>query len=73
MKLKKSAILSDIFGTYNIKIVDDTGSPRNVVDVLEDLYLKINSQEYSRIMKKISETEATEGHIFDEARNRSYQ
>jgi hypothetical protein len=64
--------LEDIFNFYNIKIFDNNEC-RNVVDVLEDMFLKINTTEYAALMEKISLIESREGYIFDRARKREYK
>lgn len=67
-----SLILSDIFKEHGIELYKD-GQIRNLIDILEDLYLRVNGHEYDRIMQKISEIEKLQGHIFDQARNRPYK
>jgi hypothetical protein len=64
--------LEEIFYSFNVKLFDGE-KHRHVVDVLEDLFLKLNAQEYQLLMQSISRTESKEGHIFDQARNRPYQ
>ncbi len=64
--------LEDIFNFYNIKIFDQNEC-RNVIDVLEDMFLKINTTEYAALMEKVSLIESREGHIFDQARKREYK
>jgi hypothetical protein len=64
--------LEEIFNFYNIKIFEGQEC-RNVVDVIEDIFLKINSTEYTNLIEKVSLTESREGHIFDKARNRAYK
>lgn len=64
--------LLNIFKDHGIELIKD-GKIRNVIDVLEDLYLKISTDEYNRIIQRISETEQSEGHIFDRARNKPYE
>lgn len=65
-------ILESLLQSFGIEIYKDN-EVRNVVDVLEDLYLKISPEEYHRIVQEIASTEAKQGHIFDQARNRPYQ
>jgi hypothetical protein len=72
MKGNNQLELVDIFKKYNVLLTSGEGF-RNIIDVLEDLYLKISSAEYEAIIKTIADTESTKGHIFDKARNRPYQ
>jgi hypothetical protein len=65
-------ILFDLLKEHGIELAKN-GKIRNPVDVLEDFYLKISTDEYTSIIKKISETESIEGHIFDQARNKPYE
>jgi hypothetical protein len=69
---KKDLILSNILSQYNISLVEADGL-RSVVDFLEDFFLKINIDEYQKIMQDIAQAESIEGHIFDQARNRPYK
>jgi hypothetical protein len=81
MKLKKSKLivyfkekkmtLEQIFKKYGIRIFNEEQQPRNIIDVLEDLYLKISPIEFSRIMFEISEEEKY-SNIFNNARGRTY-
>lgn len=64
--------MQDIFEKHNIKIVHENTS-RDAVDILEDLYLKINGEEWNRIVQEIATVESTSGSIFDLARNRPYK
>jgi hypothetical protein len=64
--------LEEIFSFYNIKIFEGN-QQRHVIDVIEDMFLKINSTEYADLMKRVSLTESREGHIFDQARKRAYK
>jgi hypothetical protein len=63
--------LKERFEKYKINIFNEQHELRNVVDVLEDLYLKISPAEFSRIMYEISEEEKY-SNIFDKARGRKY-
>lgn len=67
-----NSYLKDILSKYNINIVSK-GTVRNSVDVLEDLYLKINGDEWNKIVEEIAKTESIEGPIFDQARDRLYK
>jgi hypothetical protein len=64
--------LEDIFGSLGIRLLDNN-EYRHVVDVLEDLFLKLNSKEYMILMENIAKTESAHGHIFDMARQRPYK
>lgn len=64
--------LEIIFKSFNIELCDGN-QHRHVIDVLEDLFLKLNIKEYQILMKSIAETESEKGHIFDQSRNRPYQ
>lgn len=64
--------LEKIFNTYNIDLTQN-GQFRHVVDVLEDMYLKLNLKEYQKLIETISEYEKTDGLIFDIARNKPYE
>ncbi len=63
--------LKEIFEKYGIEIFNERQELRNVIDVLEDLYLSISSLEFSRIMFEISEEEKY-SNIFNNARGRIY-
>jgi hypothetical protein len=65
-------ILEDIFKQYGIMLRDDEGNLRNLIDVIEDMYLKLSPSEFSRIMREITEEEKY-SNIFDAARNRQYR
>jgi hypothetical protein len=64
--------LEEILYSFNIQLMDKD-QHRHVVDVLEDLFLKLSVLEYQRLIENIAKTEEKEGHIFDQSRNRSYQ
>jgi hypothetical protein len=70
--MNKNIRLQQIFHQFNIELFDENGL-RNVIDVLEDLYLKLTPKEFNYILAHIAEIEQKEGHIFDQARNRPYQ
>lgn len=65
-------MLEKIFKKYRIDLRDKNGNIRNVVDVLEDMYLKINPTEYNQIMFEVMEEEKY-ANIFDDARGRDYK
>jgi hypothetical protein len=70
---KKFQTLSDILQDKGIKLCNKDGSLRNVIDVLEDMYLKMSPNEFMYLVDEISRTESKEGHIFDKERNRLYR
>lgn len=65
-------ILEEIFAAYGIQIRNTDGSLRNLIDVLEDMYLKLTPNEFNRIIFEISEEEKYSD-IFDQARQRKYK
>lgn len=65
-------MLERIFKKHNIDLKNKDGSIRNAIDIIEDMYLKLNSVEFNYIMFEIMEEERY-GNIFDEARGRSYK
>lgn len=64
--------LQNIFQSFGIDI-QRNNQHRHVVDVLEDIFLKISKEEFALIIEKIAAVESTEGHIFDQARNKPYE
>ena len=64
--------LEQIFYKYGIKLRNSEGDLRNLVDVLEDMYLKLSSYEFTKIMFEVTEEEKFEN-IFDLARGRAYR
>lgn len=64
--------LEQIFYKYGIKLRNSKGDLRNLVDVLEDMYLKLSSYEFTQIMFEVTEEEKFEN-IFDLARGRAYR
>jgi hypothetical protein len=65
-------MLEDITNKYGIKIKNSDGSLRNVVDVLEDMYIRLGRSEMIYMFFEMSEEE-THADIFDNARGRKYQ
>jgi predicted secreted protein len=65
-------ILEEIFAQYGVKLLDENGNLRDVIDVIEDMYLKLSVREIQRIMMEISDEEKY-SNIFDAARNRKYR
>jgi hypothetical protein len=64
--------LERIFESFGIAIKHNN-QDRHVVDVLEDIFLKINNEEFSLMMKQLAISESQKGHIFDQARNKPYE
>ncbi|MFW5889542.1 MAG: hypothetical protein ACOCUD_04095 [Bacillota bacterium] len=65
-------MLEDIYAKYGINLRDSNGNLRNVVDVLEDMYLKLNYHEFIKLQYEISEEELRND-IFDDSRGRKYK
>lgn len=65
-------ILEEIFAAYGIQMRNTDGSLRNLIDILEDMYLKLTPNEFNRIMFEIGEEEKY-SNIFDHARQRKYK
>lgn len=65
-------ILEEILAAYGIQIRNADGSLRNVIDVIEDMYLKLTPNEFNRITMEIGEEEKY-SNIFDNARQRKYR
>lgn len=70
---KRFQTLNDIFQDKGIELCTKDGKLRNVIDVLEDMYLKMSPNEFMYLVDEISRTESKEGHIFDKERNRLYK
>ena len=64
--------LLEIFAKYGIDL-ERNNEFRHPIDILEDMYLKLNSEEYAKITKLIADAESQEGHVFDITRNRPYK
>lgn len=64
--------LEEIAAKYGIKLRDSNNELRNVVDVLEDLYLRLSPAEFVNFMYEISEEEKT-FNVFDIERGRRYK
>jgi hypothetical protein len=64
--------LEEIARKYNIELRDSDGDLRNVIDVLEDMFLRLSTAEYLRLMFEISEEEK-HYNLFDDARCRKYR
>ena len=65
-------MLENILNKYGIRIKNADGTLRNTIDVIEDMYLKLNAHEFSRIMQEFIEEEKY-ANIFDDARGRPYK
>lgn len=59
--------LNEIFNKYKISLIDREGELRNVIDVLEDIYLKMTPVEVATLTFEIGEEELHKN-LFDEAR-----
>lgn len=64
--------LEQIFQKHNIELRDSTGELRNSIDLIEDIYLKLNAADLNLLLFEISEEEL-EANLFDEARGRKYR
>lgn len=64
--------LQNIFKSFGISLYN-LDKQRDLIDVLEDIYLKLSTEEFDKLIKKIAVIESEVGHIFDEARNRPYR
>jgi len=65
-------MLERIFEKYGIKLKNSDGSYRMMIDVLEDMYLKLNTNEIKMMFFEMSEDEKYDN-IFDNARGRKYK
>ena len=63
--------LNEIFKKRGIELYDDQGELRNPIDIIEDMYLKLNSLQFTMLMRDIEEEEKY-SNIFDKARGREY-
>lgn len=63
--------LSEIFRKKGIELYNDVGELRNPIDIIEDMYLKLNGYELIMIMKDI-EYEEGYANIFDNERGGEY-
>lgn len=64
--------LREIYAQYGIELRDKNGELRNTIDVLEDMFLKLNIQEFLEIHLEIAEEEKY-ANLFDNERGRSYK
>ena len=65
-------MLEKIMNKRGISIRDEKGALRNLVDVLEDMYLKLNGREVNMMFFEMSEEER-EANIFNDERGRAYK
>lgn len=63
--------LNKIFKKRGIELYDNQGEFRNPIDIIEDMYLKLNSLEFTILMRDIEEEEKY-SNIFDKARGGKY-
>lgn len=63
--------LQELFKSEQIRITDENGNLRNLIDVLEDLYLCLSPSEYGRLMERIAEEELLSD-VFNIARKGKY-
>lgn len=64
--------LREIYAQYGIELRNKNGELRNTIDVLEDMFLKLNIQEFLEIHLEIAEEEKY-ANLFDNERGRSYK
>jgi hypothetical protein len=65
-------ILEEVFAAHGIQLRNSDGSLRNLIDVLEDMYLKLGPRDFNKLTFELSEEEKY-SNIFDQARNRYYR
>lgn len=65
-------ILEEVFASHGISLRNSDGTLRNLIDVLEDMYLKLSPAEFGRLTFELSEEEKYSD-IFNQARSRGYQ
>lgn len=63
--------LEDLFLKHKIKLKDEDGDFRHPIDIIEDMYLKLNGIEFNKLCYEISEEEL-KNDIFNECRMRHY-
>lgn len=69
--MKTYSNLESIYSKHGIELKNDSGDFRHVVDVLEDIYIKISSREFIDLGMTIAEEEL-HSNIFDESRGRKH-
>ena len=65
-------MLERIFKKYGIELKNNDGTYRMMVDVLEDMYLRLSTRELNMMFYEMSEDEKY-ANVFDDARGRSYK
>lgn len=61
--------LEDIFRKYGIPLIDGwDGSARLAIDVIEDMYIRLDPQTIVKLFYEIGEEERFGNNIFEEAR-----
>lgn len=65
-------MLEKILKKYGIELKNKSGSIRNAVDILEDMYLILNPAEFGKIMFEVMEEEKY-ANVFDDTRGRKYK
>ena len=64
--------LDEIMKKHGIDLRDARGDIRNAVDILEDMFLKLSTSDYVKLMFEIAEEEKNYN-LFTDARNRKYR
>jgi len=63
--------LEKIFEKYGIKLISDwDGQPRDFIDIIEDMYLKLDSRSIVRLFMEIGEEERFGNNIFQREREK---
>lgn len=65
-------MLNQIFKKYGVPLIGKSGELRNVVDVIEDMFLKLSTEEIKNIMNEIAAAEQKE-ELFDALRGKKYE
>jgi hypothetical protein len=70
-KPTNSFSLEKIFEKYGIKLISDwDGTQRDIVDIIEDMYLRLDSRSIIKLFNEIGEEERFGNNIFQEARDK---
>lgn len=65
--------LSELFAKYGIQLIDAwDGQYRSITDIIEDMYLKLDSRTLVKLFIEIGEEEAFGNNIFQKERDRWY-
>lgn len=64
--------LEEVMKKYGIELKDALGDIRNAVDILEDMFLRLSTSDYVKLMFEIAEEEKNYD-LFNEARGRKYR